>query len=289
MVENKILEKALQYCDKKWFVFPCREKSGEQYTDKKGKLKIPKEKTPYTPNGFKDATLDKNIINSWWKKYPDAMIGISCGDSNIFVIDVDTKHGKDGMNNYMKLGIDDSKALHSLTPSGGLHIIFSGTGRSTTDIMNGVDTRGIGGYFIAPPSCVLEGETTGNYVALDDWNRIPDEIPSDLLYRLHVAKERKKYNSNLDNYQEESKEIIVQRAKLALSKLPERMAESYSQWIDVGLSLYSLGIDGLLLWDNWSKLSSKYKSGECENKWETFKPDEINIASLFFWAKYNEE
>jgi hypothetical protein len=288
-MENILLEFALKYCERGWYVFPCRETPGNPYTDKNGKTKTPKEKVPYTSNGFKDATTNKSVIEEWWNKYPNAMIGVSCGDSNLYVIDIDTKHGKDGMNNYMKLGLSDSGALHSLTPSGGLHIVFSGIGKSSSDLMNGIDTRGIGGYFITPPSKILGGDIIGNYVALDNWDRIPENIPADLLNRLHVAKERKKHpNSNLDNY-EESHDITVQKAKTALSKLPDRLCNSYADWISVGLSLYSLGLDGLLLWDNWSKLSPKYEPGVCEEKWETFQPDEIGIGSLFFLAKYDND
>ena len=283
MEENKLLETALKIATKGWFVFPTREKPGKPYLDKNGREKILKEKTPYTTNGFKDATTNEITIRNWWESYPEAMIGVSCGDSKLFVIDIDTKHGKDGMANYMKLGIDDSGALHTLTPSGGLHLIFSGIGRSATNILDGVDTRGIGGYVIIPPSKIINGENPGNYVALDDWSKCPAEIPSDLLKRLHVAKERR--HGNKSNISDDTKEETVEKARIALTKLPRGMCSNYQDWIDVGMSLYELGLDGLILWDNWSKGSSKYKSGECEDKWSTFKPDEISIGSLFFWAK----
>jgi hypothetical protein len=284
MEENKLLEAALRYAKRGWYVFPTREKPGKPYIDKNGKEKICKEKTPYTFNGFKEATLDEEKIRKWWEEHPEAMIGISCGDSKLFVIDVDTHNGKQGMQNYMKLGIDDSGALHTLTPSGGLHLIFSGVGRSATSILEGVDTRGIGGYIIAPPSKVLEGNTTGNYIALDDWSKDPVEIPSDLLKRLHVAKEKKQFGHKNISYNQPQEEV-VEKARLALEKLPRGMCNNYQDWIDVGMSLYELGLDGLLLWDSWSKLSNKYQDGACAEKWETFQPDEISIGSLFFWAK----
>jgi hypothetical protein len=270
MEENKLLEAALRYAKRGWYVFPTREKPGKPYIDKNGKEKICKEKTPYTFNGFKEATLDEEKIRKWWEEHPEAMIGISCGDSKLFVIDVDTHNGKQGMQNYMKLGIDDSGALHTLTPSGGLHLIFSGVGRSATSILEGVDTRGIGGYIIAPPSKVLEGNTTGNYIALDDWSKDPVEIPSDLLKRLHVAKEKKQFGHKNISYNQPQEEV-VEKARLALEKLPRGMCNNYQDWI--------------LLWDSWSKLSNKYQDGACAEKWETFQPDEISIGSLFFWAK----
>ena len=284
MEENKLLEAALRYAKRGWFVFPTRERPGKPYIDKNGKEKINKEKTPYTFTGFKEATLDEEKIRNWWEEHPEAMIGIACGESRLFVIDIDTKNGRSGMQNYMKLGIDDSGALHTITPSGGLHLIFSGVGRSATNIMDGLDTRGLGGYIIAPPSKVIEGVITGNYVAWGDWSKNPSEIPSDLLKRLHVAKEKRQFGHKESSY-DEPKEETVEKARIALTKLPKGMCNNYQDWIDVGMSLYELGLEGLLLWDNFSKESPKYTEGACAEKWQTFKPDEISLGSLFFWAR----
>ena len=41
-----MLEAALQYARRGWYVFPCREQPGEPYQDKKGNWITPKEKTP---------------------------------------------------------------------------------------------------------------------------------------------------------------------------------------------------------------------------------------------------
>ena len=47
-------------------------------------------KHPRTRNGVKDATTDRAIIKTWWKKWPDANVGIATGQpSGIFVLDVD--------------------------------------------------------------------------------------------------------------------------------------------------------------------------------------------------------
>lgn len=58
-------------------------------------------------------------------------------------------------------------------------------------------------------------------------------------------------------------------------------------WLGVGMAISSaLGNDGFRLWEEWSQGSSKYKSGECEYKWKTFKPDgAITLGSLAYWAK----
>ena len=177
---NYTLESALQYAGRGWHVFPCREAPGEPYQDKKGNWITPKEKKPYTANGLYDATTDPAKIQRWWKKWPNALIGVNCGQSGLFVIDLDIKHGKDGVGEFSRLGVDDSGALHSKTASGGLHIVFAGTGKSSTSTI-GLDTRGEGGYFIAPPSEILDGEFPGKYTTLDDWARQPAPLPAGLL------------------------------------------------------------------------------------------------------------
>lgn len=281
-----ILENAILYVKKGWYVFPCREKGGESYMDKNGKEKMTKEKSPYIAGGFKESTLDEKQIISWWKQYPKALIGISCGHSGLFVVDIDTKNGKDGMSNYLKLGIDTKDALHSITPSGGQHVVFkSNIGRSTTNVLQGIDTRGIGGYFIVPPSKLEDGR---RYIATDDWNRDPPEISEELLKRINVAKHRKGYSTKIGGLEESNDETILQ-ARVALERLPKYFHENYQNWIEIGMSLYDLGFDGLILWDNWSKKSSKYQLGICEEKWETFKPDEISLGSLFFWSREMED
>jgi len=188
-----MLESALQYAQRGWHVFPCREAPGDPYQDKKGNSVIPKEKTPYTANGLYDATADPAKIQRWWKKWPGALIGVNCGKSGLFVVDLDTKHGKDGVGEFTRLGLDDSGALHSRTASGGLHLVFSGLGKNSTG-KTGIDTRGEGGYFIAPPSKIINGEIPGEYVALDDWTRTPADIPTGLheaLEKLHTAQKEK--------------------------------------------------------------------------------------------------
>ncbi len=45
---------------------------------------------------------------------------------------------------------------------------------------------------------------------------------------------------------------------------------SYQEWINVGMGLQSEGFD-CAVWDIWSQNDSRYKNGECERKWRTFR------------------
>ncbi len=80
----------------------------------------------------------------------------------------------------------------------------------------------------------------------------------------------------------------ISKAAEALKRLNPARADDYEKWIDVGLALSNLGTAGLDLWDRWSSQSAKYEAGDCERKWNSFKPHSITIASLFHWANEDD-
>ena len=76
----------------------------------------------------------------------------------------------------------------------------------------------------------------------------------------------------------------------ALGALKKSRADVYSEWLETGMSLYCLGQDGLVAWDQWSKQSEKYEPGVCAAKWLTFTPalqaaNKIAFGSLIRWAE----
>ncbi|HLO87797.1 MAG TPA: plasmid replication protein, CyRepA1 family, partial [Nostocaceae cyanobacterium] len=75
-------------------------------------------------------------------------------------------------------------------------------------------------------------------------------------------------------------------ARSYLAALNPSRTDDYEQWIKVGIALRSVG-DPYLLddWINWSKQSSKFKSGECERKWGGFKQGKVTLGTLGYWAK----
>jgi predicted P-loop ATPase len=66
----------------------------------------------------------------------------------------------------------------------------------------------------------------------------------------------------------------TERARAYLDNIPGSLADDYDEWVKVGMALHSVGNDALLAdWIQWSAASGKFKPGECELKWRTFKAD----------------
>lgn len=125
-----------------------------------------------TPHGFKDARQDEASLTRWWSATPDASIGLACGASGWFVLDVDAdKGGFESLAALETKGILTAADLDTFTTrtgSGGKHIVWkmptgAPLGNSAGKLGKGLDTRGEGGYIIVPPS----GHPSGNLYTLE--------------------------------------------------------------------------------------------------------------------------
>jgi hypothetical protein len=106
---------------------------------------------PRTPHGVKDATTDAAIIDAWWRRWPDANIGIATGQvSGVAVLDVDDLEA-----------LKDLEAEHgplpetvTATTGRGIHAYFRCPpgGLRSRVVPPGVELRADGSYVVAPPS-----------------------------------------------------------------------------------------------------------------------------------------
>lgn len=101
------------------------------------------------------ATNSPNDAAYWWRRWPDANIGIAAGKSGLLAFDVDSY--KDGYQGARVLSRNDESTITNLTGSGGQHLIFklasdSTLGNGKAELPNGIDIRAHGGQFVAPPS-----------------------------------------------------------------------------------------------------------------------------------------
>ncbi len=54
-----------------------------------------------------EATTDEPTICAWWRQWPTANVGVACGAaSNLLVLDVDVKHGHDGISILRELELE---------------------------------------------------------------------------------------------------------------------------------------------------------------------------------------
>lgn len=157
------LKAALEYASKyHWAVFPVSAKT----------------KKPLTPHGCKDAKKTPGAIKAWWKKWPDASVGIATGSiSHLVVIDedLDEERGLDGIQSVVEWQRDNGQlpdTIMAITGRGGNHLYYHYEGddiKNRAGLLEGVDVRGEGGYVIAPPSVHPNGTEY-------QWEHDPEEF-----------------------------------------------------------------------------------------------------------------
>ena len=135
------LRQALAYAACGWPVFPCQ----------------PGAKTPATTHGHLDATTDPGQITAWFTSRPGRNLAIATGAPGPDVLDIDVHGpaatGYPALARLRRAGLTDGAAAWIRTPSGGLHVYFTGTAQRSGHLPAAhLDFRSSGGYILAPPS-----------------------------------------------------------------------------------------------------------------------------------------
>lgn len=136
---SPLLLAALEYIKRGWPVFPL----------------WPREKTPLTKQGFKNASTDRNVVLAWWSQWPDANIGVATGHG-FDVLDIDGEDGRAAFLHF--LAENEGKGYVHAGPVAatgkGYHLLFAPTGEGNrARLLDApLDFRGLGGYIVAPPS-----------------------------------------------------------------------------------------------------------------------------------------
>lgn len=156
------------YASQGLHVFPC-------HTITDGACSCGKEdchspgKHPMTANGLKDATIDIETIDNWWKQWPNANIGGVMGEkSGVIAIDFDDmdwfKHQSDIDLDLPETPIQvTGKGLHYIYKYPGFHI-------PTTTKAGGfpIDSRADGGYIMLAPSDHISGKKYSWKIGIPD-------------------------------------------------------------------------------------------------------------------------
>ena len=143
------------------------------------------------PHGVKDATTDKDLINEWWERCPQANIGVATGaESGIIVVDVDDNSGDKWLEEHCgTLG-----TLKSNTGKGS-HYFFRHPGDRVNNSVKripGLDIKGDGGYVVVPSSRHISG-CGYSWDQKSDWPPSPDalaDIPRALMNGLQSSPSR---------------------------------------------------------------------------------------------------
>ena len=130
---------AVAYASQGWWVFPV---SG---------------KRPLTRRGFLDAVTSPDEARELFAQHPQATgVAVATGLSGLLVIDLDGDEGKLAWTRIAGRHDGHDPTRLAVTGTGGLHVWFSTRdprARSTAGrLAPHVDTRGVGGYVLAPPS-----------------------------------------------------------------------------------------------------------------------------------------
>lgn len=240
--------------------------------------------------GWQEKASDDAVEVEKWFGLNRFNYGILCGTKYqgkyLTVVDVDNKNGKHGAESWAKLTKDVAsealKTLTVLTPSGGYHHFFYTREQigNRTDILEGVDVRGKGGYVVGAGSSI-----NGNpYMMLNDAPiaDMPDELERLLCKTKNVSSER---------YVPPDEQQIV-RIRLSESdrvRLLELLSsyahqggfQSYSDWVSLGGALKHEGFTV----ENWQSLSWENAREECPRKWNTLPTSELTMGSLVYWAR----
>ena len=247
-------------------IFPCRARPETVTED--GRSRTLNAKSPLTHNGFHAATQEAAQIRTWWRQWPEALVGVPTGQQTaLVVLDYDPDKATQATHEWMAEHTDllCSSRAHK-TARNGLHYVFSSTDRyqTGTDLLldgsprKGIDLRANGGYVIWWP--LHGGEVIGDNIA---------PVPAGLIDERRFDAERDL--APLPTALPRAWRAERDRVREALAHLAP---DGYDFWIRIGMAINhaSGGSDeGFSLWHDWSAQGDTYDGVEdCRYHWASF-------------------
>jgi hypothetical protein len=253
-------------------VFPCR-RSAESLSIN-GRTRLLKPKSPLTSRGFFDASSDPDQIRAWWRRWPDALVGVPTGPiTGLLVVDFDSHKASQGARDWIDQHTDWLLQTRSHgTVSGGRHYLYRlppgqefGSGVNVAlggAARHGIDIRSSGGYIVWWP--LHGGNATGEIAPL----------PAGLIEERRI--ERRELPPLPLNT---SAKWASDRSRVA-DALAWADPGEYDTWCRTGMALHLASggsDDGFDLWHAWSageitgEVPSSYSGlNDCRAHWETF-------------------
>jgi len=159
---SSLVDVALQMAVKGWAVIPWHDTSRGQCSCRRGKACSSPGKHPRPQKWTTAGTTDPDQIETWWKRWPNANVGIVTGQpSGVFVLDFDVRSGgEETLKSLLKEFPEIADTFRVRTGSGGWHLYFQnpvGGVKTATHVLPGMDVRGNGGGVISPGSFHISG------------------------------------------------------------------------------------------------------------------------------------
>lgn len=317
-----LIDAALQYAARGWRVFPL-------HTTVTGACSCGRDcgrdagKHPRTPNGVKDATIDRATIERWWQRWPDANIGLATG-SGLVVLDLDLA---EEIGKFQAIAAQHGGLPPTLTgkTGRGLHIYLAGDLPGSRKV-DGLLVRGEGGYVVAPPSLHASGQyyqwvvdlplapmpdwfrdwvqTTGNpnNYTVNNPTVSLGAIPAYLSKSPHISQSVSQYSSTTTAAKAaaalKTPWSHAEQARIASALAAIPASCDRDTWLHIGMALHELdwssgpegGDLGFALWQAWSETGGEKYQGlhDLETRWRSFgKPGRggITLGSLYFKAE----
>ena len=233
-------------------------------------------------------------------------LGWVIGDCDL-VVDVDPKNGGD--ESFKRLVEDLNLKLEPSvnTPSGGFHIYlkmdkpYSNLKKNVNSKYKGIDFLSKGNQCVIPSSKTLDGEYVWSDDLLDCFHQT--QAPESLIKLLtnHNIDVDTNNGDNSNDDLGDFKGLINESSENGWSK--ERVEELLSKldasmgnedWVKVGMALHDWNtLDGLELWEKWSKGGTNYNDGDTYTRWQSFKlGGGVTLGTISYMAKvveYDEE
>lgn len=255
---TQMLDHALAYAAKGYYIFPCK----------------PNSKEPLTPHGHKDATTDEETIRQWWTKWPESNIGLSLEPSGLMVVDLDRHPGQpDGLKALNELRQNRPiPGPVSYTGGDGLHCILKKPAAQVKGKpLPGVDVK-TKGYIILPPSLHPSGKTYQWKEGRSLLECEPLDAPEWLLPSIVKGDTTELASAVSGQYPSSSGEFVIERCPFMRQVVDNAESLSEPEWYQsIGVLAYTVEAPEIV--HKYSKPHPGYSFGDTEAKMNHWKQD----------------